>query len=121
MRRFAVSESKARELELRLEALGIGDDQVRESFVKASGPGGQNVNKSNTAVRLKHLPSGIEVKVGRSRSQGLNRFLAWRELVERLEARRSGEPSVRTIGAAKARKQKARRARRQRSKSSGKE
>ncbi len=72
--------------------------------------GGQHVNKTSTCVYLRHKPTGIEVKCMAERSQSVNRFLARRELVERLEAL-SGKPTARDREAEKVRRQKARRKR----------
>lgn len=69
-----------------LHKLGIKDEDIIEKFVRSGGPGGQKVNKTSTCVYLKHLPSGIEVKMARERSQALNRYLAWRLLVEKIKA-----------------------------------
>jgi protein subunit release factor B len=76
------------------------------------------VNKVSTCVRLKHIPTGIAVRADKERSQGLNRFLARRILVSRIEEMVSGEPSPEEIKREKLRKQKKRRKRRARSKSS---
>lgn len=78
-----------------MEQLGIRDADLIESFTLASGPGGQKVNKTSSAVHLKHLPSGIEVKCRRERSQAANRFWARMELCERIEARRREEEARR--------------------------
>ena len=51
---------------------------------RSSGPGGQRKNKTETAVRLKHLPSGITVVATEHRSQAQNRKLAFERLRERL-------------------------------------
>jgi protein subunit release factor B len=82
---FPVSEEKNRWLQERMEALGIHEKDMEEKFIRSSGRGGQKVNKTSTCVYLRHIPTGIEVKCMRERSQSLNRFLARRELVRRIE------------------------------------
>jgi len=82
---FAVSEEKNRWLRERMEGLGILEKDIEEKFVRSSGHGGQNVNKTSTCVYLKHVPTGIEVKCMKDRSQSINRFFARRELVTRIE------------------------------------
>jgi len=82
---FAVSEEKNRWLRERMEILGIDERDIEEKFVLSSGRGGQKVNKTSSCVYLRHIPTGIEVKCMRERSQSLNRFLARRELIERVE------------------------------------
>ena len=108
------SREKLAELEQRMEKLGILSSEIEERFIKSSGRGGQKVNKTSSAVFLKHLPTGITVKCGSERSQTLNRFLALRRLADKIEEARTGAPS----GDARARairKQKSRRHRRSRS------
>lgn len=99
-------------LAARLAGLGVKPEDLVEKFVRAGGPGGQNVNKTSTAVYLKHLPSGIEVKMQQERSQALNRFLARRALADKLEARLHGEQSAEAARVAKLRRQKRKRSRR---------
>jgi len=108
---FSVSAEKNRWLRERMAHLGIREEDLAEKFVRSSGKGGQHVNKTSTCVWLKHLPTGIEVKCMEERSQSVNRFLARRELAERIEAL-AGRPTKRDLEAEKARKQKARRKRR---------
>jgi peptide chain release factor len=112
MSKFGVSQEKERALEARLQALEIYEKDLDETFVRSSGPGGQHVNKTSTCVRLLHRPTGLSVKVQRSRSQGLNRFLARRLLADRLEQRRRGEQWPQGQPRDKIRRQKQRRARR---------
>jgi peptide chain release factor len=107
-----VSRDKQAALEARLAALGVKPDDIVEKFVRASGPGGQNVNKTSTAVYLKHLPTGIEVKVQQERSQSLNRFLARRLLAEKLEALILKKRTAEQERVAKLRRQKRKRSRR---------
>lgn len=90
---FAVSEGKNRLLREMMEALGVREEDLAESFIRSSGKGGQHVNKTSTCVYLRHLPTGIEVKCGADRSQSVNRFLARRELLEKI-ARQRGEETA---------------------------
>jgi protein subunit release factor B len=112
MSRFGVSAEKERALEARLRALEVREEDLAETFVRSSGPGGQHVNKTATCVRLTHRPTGIAVRVQQSRSQGLNRFLARRLLADRLEAERLGKASPPAQQQEKIRRQKQRRSRR---------
>jgi peptide chain release factor len=107
-----VSSEKEAALAARLAGLGVKPEDLIEKFIRAGGPGGQNVNKTSTAVYLKHVPTGIEVKVQKDRSQALNRFLARRGLADKLEARLRGEQSAEAARIAKLRRQKRRRSRR---------
>ncbi|MDD5669582.1 MAG: peptide chain release factor-like protein [Candidatus Omnitrophica bacterium] len=59
--------------------------QIEEKFVRSSGPGGQNVNKTSTCVYLKHIPTGIEVKCQSERSQSANRRIARQLLAAKIE------------------------------------
>jgi protein subunit release factor B len=111
MATFAVSEGKNRWLREMMEALGIHEKDIIEKFVRSSGRGGQKVNKTSTCVYLKHIPTGIEIKCMKDRSQSINRFLARRELVGRIEAL-SGKVTLRDLEAEKIRKKKAKRGKR---------
>ncbi|ABQ28211.1 peptide chain release factor family protein [Geotalea uraniireducens] len=105
---FAVSEEKNRWLRQKMESLGVREEDIDEQFIRSSGKGGQHVNKTSTCVYLKHKPTGIEVKCMRERSQSLNRFLARRELLEKIEAR-AGIATAGDLKQEKIRKQKAKR------------
>lgn len=108
---FAVSEQKNRWLAARMAELGVREEELEERFVRSSGRGGQHLNKTSSAVQVRHLPSGLEARCGRERSQSLNRFLARRELLDKL-ARSRGLPTSATDEQEKIRKQKNRRHRR---------
>lgn len=105
---FAVSEEKNRWLKQKMESLGVREEDLEEQFIRSSGKGGQHVNKTSTCVYLKHKPTGVEVKCMRERSQSLNRFLARRELLEKIEAR-AGIATASDLKQEKIRKQKAKR------------
>ena len=111
MAEFAVSVEKNRWLKAKMELLGIAEGDLEERFVHASGSGGQHVNKSSSCVYLKHIPSGVEVKCMEARSQSLNRFLARRYLLEKVEAL-AGGVTAKDLEAEKLKRQKARRKRR---------
>jgi peptide chain release factor len=114
--RFGVRPEKARALVDRLLRLGVREADVHEHFVRASGPGGQKVNKTSSAVVLDHPPSGIQVKVSTARSQSLNRFEARRLLADKLEARVMGAQSEEQQRIEKIRRQKRKRSRRAKAK-----
>lgn len=85
MSKFPVTKKKEIELLRDMEFLGIRESDIEEKFIRCSGHGGQKVNKTNTGVYLRHVPTGIEVKCTQERSQGLNRFFARRLLIERIK------------------------------------
>ena len=108
---MAVSPEKQKALQETLLKLNIREEEVIEQFIRSQGAGGQKVNKTSSAVYLKHLPTGTEVKMQKERSQALNRFLAWRLLAEKVEALQSGL-NLHQQKTEKIRKQKNRRLRR---------
>lgn len=105
---------KIAELKIRMEELGIKEEDFVEKFVRGGGKGGQKINKTSNCVYLRHLPSGIGVKCQMDRSRELNRFLARREICDTLEAVIKGEKSVKRQAIEKMRRQKRRKSRRQR-------
>lgn len=108
---FPVSAQKQAELERKMRELGVQEQDVVEHFVRSGGKGGQNVNKTATCVYLKHLPTGIEVKMQQERSQAMNRFLARRLMLEKIEEKILGEKSARRQEIERIRRQKRRRSR----------
>lgn len=73
------------------------DDEIEITFFKSSGPGGQHKNVTESAVRVRHLDSGLVVVATASRSQHRNRQLALEELERRLAQRhRRRAPRVAT-------------------------
>lgn len=89
--------------------LGIREEDIDEKFIRSSGKGGQKVNKSSSCVYLKHKTTGIEVKCQKERSQVLNRFLARRILVNKIEVMVLGRLSEEKKRIEKIRRQKRRR------------
>jgi hypothetical protein len=81
------------------------DSDLIENFLKGSGPGGQKINKTSSAVQLKHIPTGIVVKYQDTRSRSLNRKMARRILQDRIEEATRGEDArTRVVARAKSKK-----------------
>jgi peptide chain release factor 2 len=66
------------------DEVGIKPDDLRIEFYRASGPGGQNVNKRETSVRIIHLPTGLVVACQSERTQGENRRIAMSHLLAKI-------------------------------------
>ena len=109
---FPVSPQQQAALQERMRRMGVREEDLDEYFIRSSGPGGQHVNKVSTCVVLRHRPSGLEVRCQQERSQALNRFLARRTLLARLEAQRLGALSAEAQRIAKIRRQKRKRSKR---------
>lgn len=107
-----LSQRKEKTLHDRMEQLGINESDIIERFIRSSGAGGQKVNKTSTCVYLKHVPSGIEVKCQKERSQALNRFLARRILADKIEQVQLGKKSEEAKRIAKIKRQKRKRSKR---------
>ena len=112
MSTFPVSAEKEGQLAQRMSALGVREDDLEETFVRSGGHGGQNVNKTATCVMLLHRPTGLQVKCQSTRQQGLNRFIARRLLLDKIEQRQKGFVAAQRDLAEKIRRQKRRRSRR---------
>ena len=93
-----------------MNALGVNEAEIEESFVRSGGAGGQKVNKSSSCVMLLHRPTGLRVKSQATRHQAMNRFLARRLLLDKIEQMRKGH-----VEAERARVEKIRRQKRKRS------
>ena len=103
---------KIEELDRRMEAAGIREEDLIEKFILGSGKGGQKINKTSSCVYLKHIPTGIEVKCQANRSREMNRIYARRELCSRLEEKNENIVSKKQQEFEKIRRQKRRRSRR---------
>ena len=116
MSAFPVSPEKEARLVRRMAALGVRETDIEESFVRSGGHGGQNVNKTSTCVMLLHHPTGLQVKCQATRQQGLNRFLARRLLLDKIEAMKIGFVAAQRAEIEKIRRQKRKRSRRAKNK-----
>lgn len=112
MTAFPVSPEKAQQLAQRMAALGVRESDMEETFVKSGGHGGQNVNKSATCVMLLHRPTRLQVKCQTTRQQGLNRFIARRLLLDKIERLQTGQMTAERARIEKIRRQKRKRSRR---------
>lgn len=108
---FTISAEKEKALLERMRQLQVSEKDLEETFVRASGPGGQKVNKTSSCVFIRHIPTGLSVKCQRERSQAINRFLARRILLDKIERLQKG-----IIAKEKERIEKIRRQKRKRSK-----
>ena len=85
---------------------------IVESFVRGGGAGGQKINKTSSAVLVKHLPTGLEVKCQNHREQSRNRISAYKLLIDKIEDKVLGAKSERAMRVFKLRKQKKHRSKR---------
>ncbi|MGR3174613.1 MAG: peptide chain release factor family protein [Candidatus Scalindua sp.] len=109
---FKVSLRKEQALLQRMKELNICEDDIEETFIRASGPGGQKTNKTSSCVRLHHIPTNIIIKCQRERSQALNRFLARRQLLDQIERMQKGFVKEENLRIEKIRNRKRKRAKR---------
>ena len=112
MNSFPVSSEKLAQFERRMAALGVRESDLAETFVRSGGAGGQKVNKSSSCVMLEHRPTGLRVKCQTTRHQAMNRFLARRLLLDKIERMQKGYVEAERAQIEKVRRQKRKRSRR---------
>src|SRR6476660_4046365 len=111
MSAFPVSPAKETQLAERMASLGVKEADIEESFVRSGGHGGQNVNKTSTCVVLLHRPTGLQVKCQTTRQQGLNRLVARRILLDKLQQRQTDRKAAERAQLEKLRRQKRKKSR----------
>ncbi|MBQ3834355.1 MAG: peptide chain release factor-like protein [Elusimicrobia bacterium] len=109
---FGITAAKQKDLEEKLKKLNIKEADIVEKFIHSSGNGGQNLNKVATCVYLKHIPTSIEIRCQKYRTQLLNRYCARKMLAEEIETRTLGEKSKKQQLIEKIRRQKRKRSKR---------
>ena len=112
MSSFPLSADKLAQTEQRMSTLGVRESDLEETFVRSGGAGGQKVNKSSSCVMLLHRPTGLRVKCQTTRHQALNRFLARRLLLDKIEQMQKGHVEAERTRIEKLRRQKRKRSRR---------
>jgi len=112
MSKFPVSPKKEKDLLDRMEKWKVFEDDLKETFVRAQGQGGQKVNKTASCVMLYHAPTRFRVKCQVYRTRALNRYLARRILLEKIEERELGRESEKQKKREKIRRQKRKRSKR---------
>ena len=105
-------ENLSEDVRARAAKLKVLPEDVEEKFVRGGGAGGQKINKTNSCVWLKHLPTGTEVKCQRHRERERNRSSAYKLLIGKIETVVLGKESTAAKKQFKLRKQKKRRSRR---------
>ncbi len=93
------------------EFLSVKPEDIDEQFIRGSGHGGQKINKTNSCVQLRHIPTGIEVRCQKHREQSKNRLSAYKLLLLKIEEQKLGKQSAIAQKIFKLKKQKARRSR----------
>ncbi|KAL2871332.1 peptide chain release factor family protein [Aspergillus lucknowensis] len=96
--------------------LKLSNADITTSYLKGTGPGGQKINKTNSAVQLIHKPTGIVVKSQATRSRSQNEKIARQLLADKVEQLLKGDESRVTLKAERKRKKKASRVKKSRRK-----
>ena len=109
---MSISRKKEEALKAKMARFCIKEADIEEHFIRSRGPGGQNVNKTSTGVYLKHIPTGIEVKIFTERTQVLNRYAARKVLAQKIETAVLGRESEERKRIEKIRRQKRKRSKR---------
>jgi len=109
---FKVSAEKEKALLERMDQLRVSEEDLEETFVRSSGPGGQKVNKTSTCVFIRHIPTGLTVKCQRERLRSVNRFIARRILLDKIERMQKGVIKKERERIEKIRRQKRKRSKR---------
>src|SRR4051812_49867307 len=112
MSALTVSAEKLARVQERMNAVGVRESDLEETFVRSGGAGGQKVNKSSSCVMLLHRPTGLRVKCQATRHQAMNRFLARRLLLDKIERVQKGYVQAEQDAIEKIRRQKRKRSRR---------
>ncbi|MBI2608713.1 MAG: peptide chain release factor-like protein [Deltaproteobacteria bacterium] len=107
-----VSPQKKERLKEKMERLQIFEKDLEENFIRASGSGGQKVNKTSSCVWLKHIPTGLEIKCQQTRSQADNRYFARALLCEKFQEQWLQEKSEKQKQIEKIRRQKRKKSKR---------
>ncbi|MFW6136560.1 MAG: peptide chain release factor family protein [Candidatus Aminicenantaceae bacterium] len=110
--KLGVRTEKEKALYKKMKKYGVKEKDLEEKFIRSSGKGGQRTNKVATCVYLKHIPTGIEVKCQSERSQAINRFLARRRLMDKIEAKVEKNKTAEQQRIEKIRRQKRKRSKR---------
>jgi len=104
-----IGRDNIRQILLRLGSLGVAREDLEETFVRGRGNGGQKINKTSSTVRLRHLPTGIEVICQEQRRLSQNRYQARVLLCAKLEQRLKAGSQARQAAVSRARAQKGQR------------
>ena len=102
-----IAEGKKVEIDKKRELPPIAEEDLTETFVRGSGPGGQKINKTSNRVVLVHNPTQVRVEVQDTRSLQQNRKIARRRLREKLDEFLNGKQSKSGLAAEKAASKKA--------------